>query len=307
LKKKNYGTGDMKSNSQRLFRSLKPSVSNNIFIFTLCSFLLFIYAVKHEIISFFVFDKLNALFSFVERPVVFAKDQWAKVTCFVKSKQDLAEEIEKLKQTIDTYKKQTLEYKDLQRENEYLASVLPLIKALNIKTITVVQKPDPSQPFVSTSLLANEFAEEVAVGNAVLSEHGLFGRVIFKRSKEVMILLATNLQSRIPVVSSKSKKKAVLFGKNSNYLKIKYVEDSAEEHNHNAVSGALQDRSIFFEEEKRRNSFIEGEILETSDEGGFFPRSIPVARIEKDSNGNVVAKWLCSDEPSSFITIAINR
>jgi cell shape-determining protein MreC len=272
---------------------------------------LFLYAVKHEIVSFFIFDKFNVLFAFVEKPIAFAKDQLAKVMCFVKSKKDLAEEIETLKRTISMYKKQNLEYQGLQRENKYLASILPLIKALNVKTVTVMQRPDPSQPFVSTSLLEEEFTEEVAVGNAVLSEHGLFGRVIFKRGKEVMILLATNLQSRIPVVASKSKKRAVLFGKNSNYLKIKYVEDSAEEHNSATAGMVLQSggqaKPVFFEEEKRMGSFIEGEFLETSDEGGFFPRAIPVARIEKDSSGNVRAKWLCSDEPSSFITIAIAR
>jgi cell shape-determining protein MreC len=300
----------MKPNGQRLFRSLKPGVRNNIFIFTLCSFFLFIYAIKYEIISFFVFDKLQTLFAFVEKPIAFAKDRLARVLYFIKNKKELMEEIEKLQKAINTYKKQNLEYKGLQQETEYLLSILPLIKALNINTITVVQKPDPSQPFVSTSLLTEAVANEVSIGNAVLSEHGLFGRVIFKRDKEVMILLATNLQSRIPVVSNKSKKKAVLFGKNSNYLQIKYVENSTEGRdmqNGALPSGALQNGPVFFEDEERRNGFIEGELLETSDEGGFFPRAIPVARIEKDSNGNVRAKWLCFDEPSSFITIAISR
>jgi cell shape-determining protein MreC len=312
LKKKNYGASDMKVNNQRLFRPLKLGLNNSVFIFIISSFLLFVYAVKHENITFFIFDKINALLLCVETPVTFIKNQIARVAGFVKDKEELLDEIEKLKQTIITYKKHGLVYKNISRENEYLTSILPLIKALNVKTITVVQKPAPAQPFVSISSLSEEFVDTVAVGNAVLSEHGLFGRVIAKNGDKVMILLATHLQSRIPIVSTQSKKRAVLFGKNNNYLKIKYVDGGGEELSKSSKLQATKGRGEndgppFFEDEKQKDGFINGEILETSDEGGFFPKSIPVARIEKDNNGNIRAKWLCSDEPSAFITIAIYR
>jgi rod shape-determining protein MreC len=217
--------------------------------------------------------------------------QVKKTSQIIKEKTELINEIDSLNKRINNYQKALFNYKELKAENDYLKSILPIAESINMKTFTVIKRTASCQPFVVIS--SDENFENVRPGDVVISTDGLFGRVVSKNNKKITVLLATHIHSRIPVISRESKNRAILFGQNCDFLKIKYVT------NDNA-SGEVQ-------ECEAKKNFIEGEILETIDTGGFFPQSIPVAKIEKDKTGHIKAKWLCSEGKELFMTILFKK
>jgi rod shape-determining protein MreC len=280
--------------TQRLFRPLKTISSDIIIPFIFSLFLLF-FAVKNEKISFLIFGEIDNLLNFIKRPFFMANDVVVRTSQLTKERKELIQEIFNLKKKLNKYAKKKFGYKKLKEENIYLKSILPIVSGLDLKTITTIQKPALSQHFVVVSSLPKDIAKNITSGDIVLSTKGVFGKVIYNDKGNISILLITHINSRIPVISTKSRKKAILFGKNCDFLKIKYVKDENEE----------EDEKSVFQKEKAK--FIEGEILETIDTCGFFLKSCPVAKIEKDSNGNMQAKWICSGEQSSFVTIVFRK
>jgi len=87
-----------------------------------------------------------------------------------------------------------------------------------------------------------------------LTPAGLVGKILKTSSHFSKLLLLTDPNSRIPVISSKHRSKAILKGRGADAaLSLKYVA--------------------------RNSPLSEGEIVVTSGLGGIFPKGIPVARI----------------------------
>ena len=96
--------------------------------------------------------------------------------------------------------------------------------------------PDPPTHFVSARVVANStstFAQSIVVNagsgdgvkkaNVVVSSEGLVGRVVAVSPRAAMILLITDLNSRVPVVVGESRARAVLAGDNSEFPRLLHV------------------------------------------------------------------------------------
>ena len=293
--KKKIKNQEIKPKTQRLFRPLN-NMPFSIFFFIILSIFIFVYFNKSDDRLFYFAQKVDSFVNRIVEPFSNASDKITKAVQITKNKQELIQELNDLKDIILKYEDVLIEYNNLKEENEYLIAMLPLVKSINLKTITVIKRVDPAQPFVAVSSLPKNVLEEIYVGDVAISVNGLLGRVVSKNDTGIVVLLATNLLSRIPVISSKSNKKAILFGNNNDLFKIKYVSNSDDN----------LDSKAFLQNKKLNNEFLEGEMLMTDDSGGFFPKYIPVAKIEKDKDGNLVAKWIC-DQGHSFMTIVLKR
>jgi rod shape-determining protein MreC len=118
---------------------------------------------------------------------------------------------------------------------------------------------DSRGPFANTRL-ANVGAEKgVKVGNPVMSERGLVGRVVGVTTGASRVLLLTDVASRTPVLVDRTDARAILLG-----------------------DGGANPRLGFMRGE---NPVREGDRILTSGDGGVFPRGLPVGVAAKGLDG----------------------
>ena len=113
--------------------------------------------------------------------------------------------------------------------------------------------------FVRSVLINAGAASGIDRGDAVISGDGLVGRVAEAGHQSARILLITDLNFRIPVVSEKSRVRAILSGDNSQAPKLAFLPPNA-----------------------RLNL---GDRIVTSGHGGVFPAGLPVGRISSMEDG----------------------
>ncbi|MDR0625202.1 MAG: hypothetical protein LBF72_02010 [Holosporales bacterium] len=303
LRKKASPDGrDVKQSTQRLFRPLKVGATYVFVCVGVLAFLL-LSTIKHEALSYWIFEKVNLVTTYLLKPFELARRALKNAQDLLKGQEALLQEIGCLQRRVLQYEKKLIDYNAVKEENLFLQKVMPIVKTLDSSTITV-RRPAPSQPFTVVTDIGGAIAENVSIGDVVVSVNGLFGRVVFKTANSVVILVVPNLQSRIPVRSRESKKKAILFGNNTPFLKIKYINEEADGDDVGMKQPLQND---FFQKRKDLEEFVEGEILETVSSGGFFQHGIPVARIERGSNGKLLAKWICSNDEDEFMTIVFRK
>ena len=138
---------------------------------------------------------------------------------------------------------------------------------------------DARGPF-SDSRLADAGKEKgVEVGNPVMSERGLIGRVIGVTHGAARILLLTDVASRTPVLIDRTDARAILTGDSSSAPKLEYLRGQA--------------------------PVKEGDRVLTSGDGGLAPRGLPVGTAVKGFDG-VWRVQLDADETSiDFVRILL--
>ncbi|WP_309092381.1 rod shape-determining protein MreC [Phenylobacterium sp.] len=118
---------------------------------------------------------------------------------------------------------------------------------------------DSRGPFAN-SRLANAGREAgVKIGNPVMSENGLVGRVIGVTDGVSRVLLLTDVASRTPVMIDRTNARAILTGDGGPNPRLEYLRG----------------------QEPVRN----GDRVLTSGDGGVFPRGLPVGRAVKGLDG----------------------
>ncbi len=129
-------------------------------------------------------------------------------------------------------------------------------------------------PFAQTILANAGRAQGVEPGAVALNEGGLVGRVIQLGEHSARILLITDFNSRVPVMGEVSGVRAILYGGRDGL-------------------GSLTDLP-------ERDSFIEGERILTSAEGGAFPRGLVVGEAH-ESGGDWRVKFSMADRDGGYV------
>nr|WP_292060807.1 rod shape-determining protein MreC [Brevundimonas sp. UBA5936] len=119
---------------------------------------------------------------------------------------------------------------------------------------------DARGPFARSRLLNVGAGKGVRVGNPVLSEHGLVGRISGVSGGHSRMVLLTDVASRIPVMVERTDARAMLTGDGSRSPRLDYVRGQ----------GSVQ----------------EGDRILTSGDGGGFPRGLPVGVVAKGVDGS---------------------
>lgn len=162
-------------------------------------------------------------------------------------------------------------------ENETLRAMLKVVPDPQAHFITARVIGDAGGPFVRTLLVAAGEQQGVRKGQAVVTAEGLVGRVVEAGASSGRILLVTDLNSRIPVVISGSRHRAILAGNNTGSLRLEFL----------AVDARL---GI-------------GDRVVTSGEGGAFPPGLPIGRISRVGEDTFqVEPWVKWDR-LEFVTV----
>ncbi len=138
----------------------------------------------------------------------------------------------------------------LKDANERYRAILGLRTEPPIPMVTGRVVLDTRGPFANSRLADVGEEKAVKVGNPVMSERGLVGRVVGVAKGASRILLLTDVASRTPVLVDRTDARAILMG-----------------------DGGTNPRLAFL---RGQNPVREGDRILTSGDGGVFPRGLPV-------------------------------
>lgn len=119
---------------------------------------------------------------------------------------------------------------------------------------------DARGPFANARLIDAGAAQGVRIGNPVINEQGLVGRVIGTTGGVSRMLLMTDVSSRTPVLIDRSDARAIMIGDGSGNPRLEYVRGV----------GALQP----------------GDRVLSSGDGGGIPRGLPIGVAAKGVDGS---------------------
>ena len=206
--------------------------------------------------SYFL-DITSGLLTILGKPVNSVSDGFYKINDLVylyTENQDLREE----NKSLSKWKDLALE---LLAENEELKKLLNSSKEQNQKFVSSKVISNSGGSYVKTITVDVGSNDGVRVGNPVLNNWGMIGRIVEIGRNSSRVLLTTDINSQIPVYFENSLHKAILVGKNSDLLELKFLK-----------------KRVYLQDEER---------LMTSGEGGILPRGIPVGLYSVELNKNI--------------------
>lgn len=158
---------------------------------------------------------------------------------------------------------------NIKNENQALKDLLAYVKDIKSRYISAKVVGNMNSPFQRSLILNVGSRDDVKKGQAVMSEHGLIGRIIEIGSKSSRVLLLNDINSNIPVISSKTRTRAIMSGNNSSKPRLMYLPKDTPLEN--------------------------DEILFTSGDGDIFPPDLQIGTVEKNSDDSFLvkpfAKW----------------
>jgi rod shape-determining protein MreC len=136
---------------------------------------------------------------------------------------------------------------------------------------------DARGPFANTRLANAGKEKGVVIGNPVMSETGLLGRVVGVGDGISRILLLTDATSRTPVLIDRTNARAILTGDGGRNPTLEYLRGA----------GAVQN----------------GDRVLTSGDGGVLPRGLPVGTAVKGLDGRWRIRLAADEGGIDFVRI----
>lgn len=203
-----------------------------------------------------IIDVVSPVLEVIILPVDFLKDSGAnfKTYLFVHDK-NITLEAENKKLRL-----QVARLYQVQKENEKLRELLQYIKELDYKFITAKIVGNASGPFTRSSLINAGEDDAVLKGQAVVMNGGLVGRVVETGRNSSRVLLLTDINSKIPVISMDSRERSILAGNNTENPKLLYLP--------------------------KDSKINDGEVMVTSGDGDLLPSGLMVGRASKLADGS---------------------
>ena len=169
--------------------------------------------------SYFL-DITSGFLTILGKPVNSVSEGFYKINDLVylyTENQDLREE----NKSLSKWKDLALE---LLAENEELKKLLNSAKEQNQKFVSSKVISNSGGSYVKTITINVGSNHGVRVGNPVLNNWGMIGRIVEIGRNSSRVLLTTDINSQIPVYFENSLHKAILVGKNSDLLELKFLK-----------------------------------------------------------------------------------
>ncbi|MFN7115061.1 MAG: rod shape-determining protein MreC [Alphaproteobacteria bacterium] len=165
----------------------------------------------------------------------------------------------------------------LQAQNQSFRELLNVKADPALVFVTARIVSDPGGAFVKSVLLPVGSSHNVTKGNAVMSGHGLIGRVVEAGTQSSRVLLITDLNSRIPVMVQDTRTRAILAGRNTDLLRLERLP----------IDSGL---SV-------------GQRIVTSGDGGQLPPDIPIGTIVDIGPQGVLVRPLTAIEKVTYVQV----
>ncbi len=148
----------------------------------------------------------------------------------------------------------------LKNVNARYEAMLGLRTEPPVAMVTARSISDSRGPFVNARLIDVGSAKGVRIGNPVINEHGLVGRVIGATGAISRMLLLTDVSNRTPVLIDRTDARAMLTGDGSGNPRLEFIRGV------DAVQA--------------------GDRVLSSGDGGGFPRGVPIGVAAKGIDGS---------------------
>ncbi len=165
----------------------------------------------------------------------------------------------------------------LEAENFALRELLEFIPRNPRAFISARVIADSGGTFAHSLVLNAGSREGVQRGEAVVSGDGLVGRIVGERSRSSRILLLTDLNSRIPVITEQGRTRAILAGNNTSRPVLNHLPAGV--------------------------SIPPGERIVTSGHGGAFPPGIPVGVVVSVSDGGIAVQPFVAADRLEYVRV----
>ena len=139
---------------------------------------------------------------------------------------NLKEENEKLKEVIENYKSLDLNLEYLTNENKNLRKVLDAENIVNEKSIVLAKVlVDRNSPFLKSIIINKGTKSGIKKGMPVTQNNFLVWRIVDSNFLSSIVLLLTDLNSRVPVTLDSNSSQAILFGNGTKNPKLEYLPE----------------------------------------------------------------------------------
>lgn len=220
-----------------------------------------------------VTDTVAPLLDAISRPVATVNDIIAEA----REMMDLRAENVQLRKERDRLLQWEAAGRRLEAENQALQRLLNFVPHEARGFISARVIADTGGAFAHSLVLNAGADDEVRRGQAVVSGDGLVGRVVGVGARSSRILLLTDLNSRIPVVTEQSRVRAVLAGNNTSQPVLDHLLPN--------------------------DTVTVGERVVTSGHGGVFPPGLPVGVIVSVSDSGAVVQPLVATDRLEYVRI----
>ncbi len=227
-------------------------------------------------------DRMRAEVTNAVSPILTALSQpVATVSEGINTVRDLAlirEENIRLAQENANLKQWHLVARKLQAENAALQALLSSVDDRKPRYITARVVAGTLGAF-SNSLVINAGAvDNVKKGQAVLSNQGFVGRISIVAKHSARVLLANDINSRVPVIIESTRTRGIMAGSNANRPKLIHLPPNAR--------------------------VTPSERVVTSGHGGVFPPGLPVGVVASVSDSGVEVSLFSNYHKLEFVRIA---
>lgn len=165
----------------------------------------------------------------------------------------------------------------LKAENQSLKDLLNVIPEPEQSYISTRVIGDSGSSYVRSLLIQAGTQDGVVEGQAVLGSQGMIGRVIEVGNKASRILLLNDINSRVPVIIEGTNQKAILAGTNEDLLALDHLPT---------------------------DTLVEiGARVVTSSHGGMFPQGLPIGKVIKTANGDVMVEPFTDPANANYVQI----
>jgi rod shape-determining protein MreC len=167
----------------------------------------------------------------------------------------------------------------LKNVNARYEAMLGLRTEPPVAMVTARSVSDARGPFVNARLIDAGSAKGVHIGNPVINEHGLVGRIVGTTGGISRMLLLTDVASRTPVLIDRTDARAMLTGDGSGNPRLEYIRGV----------GSLQ----------------AGDRVLSSGDGGGFPRGVPIGVAAKGIDGSWRVKLFSDRGAIDFVRVLL--
>jgi rod shape-determining protein MreC len=167
----------------------------------------------------------------------------------------------------------------LRNENARYRTLLGLKTDPPIPMVAARVVLDSRGPFAATRLANAGTDKGIKVGNPVMSENGLVGRIIGVSDGASRVLLTTDTASKIPVMIDRTNARAILTGDGGPNPKLEYL--------------------------RGQDPVREGDRVMTSGDGGVLPRGLPVGTAVKGLDGRWRVVLAADKAPIDFVRVLL--
>ena len=167
--------------------------------------------------------------------------------------------------------------KEMEAENHSLRSLLNVVPLQKSAYTTVRLVSDVSGPYVHSALINGGNDNGVKKDQAVINENGLLGRVVTTGTNSARVLLLSDINSRVPVVTEHTQEKGILTGNNTDFPALSYLPATS--------------------------NIAVGERLVTSGDGGIFPPGIPVGTVTSVKGGTIKVQLFADVTKAEYVSV----